>query len=190
MNHSIHGASGAGVMLLIVGPLQITYGVAYDERPTAQVSVRRDLPPHTCDGAEARGRQLRVRGLRRDAGDMEFGLGPVIPVDCRTSRQPDKRSLARAPLSAYGVRLRPGRDINLEIGGHFAELPGNPAEGLPLALICREARDKLAVFGIGEELLKLGFQIFHGNPNLLAAGSYPRFARQQENLFFDFEGTI
>jgi hypothetical protein len=51
-----------------------------------QVSVRRDLPPQTRNGAEARGRQLRMLGLLRDAGGLEFGLGPVLPADCPTGR--------------------------------------------------------------------------------------------------------
>jgi hypothetical protein len=60
-------------------------------------------------------------------------------------------------LGARRARLRPGCDVTFEFGGHLAELLGDPREGFPLALIGREARDKLAVLGVGEELLKLGF---------------------------------
>jgi hypothetical protein len=48
-------------------------------------------------------------------------------------------------LGAHRACLRPGGDVTFEFGGHLAELLGDPREGFPLALIGREARDKLAV---------------------------------------------
>jgi hypothetical protein len=48
-------------------------------------------------------------------------------------------------LGAHRACLSPGGDVTFEFGGHLAELLGDPREGFPLALIGREARDKLAV---------------------------------------------
>jgi hypothetical protein len=47
-------------------------------------------------------------------------------------------------LGAHRACLRPGGDVTFEFGGHLAELLGDPREGFPLALIGREARDKLS----------------------------------------------
>jgi hypothetical protein len=65
--------------------------------------------------------------------------------------------LARVRQEPKALASVAGGDVGLEIGSHFAELPRDPGKGLLFAFIGGEARDKLAIFRVGEELFQLRF---------------------------------